>query len=195
MGARAVSGAALLAFAFLVPCLVPCLAAAQNAPTPGQNDSDDDQPVPVPAPPPTVFVPAPPPVKITIRILDSKTGAPIKPTNLIIHIDHKDEPYNEGLKLNDDYTSTALVPADAKVLSVEGAYASSMESYVNCDTDTGKDGGALKWYSIADILKTGLVTSNLCFRGKYQNKLKVSTVPGEFVFFVRTHNWHDGLAD
>jgi hypothetical protein len=192
-GAQATRGAVLIACALLLPHL----AAAQNVPTPVQPDSDDQtapvQPAPAPA------RPAPPPAKpgptVTIRILDGKTGQPINPSNLLIHLDHRDEPSNEGLKVNGDYTSTAVLPPGGKLLAVEGAYNASMEVYVNCDTDTGKDSGTLKWYSIADILKTGIVTDNLCYRGKYQRKFKVSPVPGEFVFFVRTHSWHEGITD
>jgi hypothetical protein len=131
---------------------------------------------------------------ITIRILDGKSGEPIKPTNLLIRVNHVEEPDNEGLKLNDDYTATAVLPPGATLLSVQGAYDSSTQVYVNCDTDTGKEGGELKWYSIADILKTGIVTTNLCYKGRYQHKLNISPVPGEFVFFVRTNSWHDALA-
>ena len=133
---------------------------------------------------------------VSIRILDAKTGTPISPSNLLIHVDHRDEPFNEGLKLNGVDPATAVLPPGATLLAVEGAYNGSTEVYVNCDTDTGKDStGTLKWYSIADILKTGIVTANLCYRGKYQHKLNISPVPGEFVFFVRTHSWHEGITD
>ncbi|MFZ0301739.1 MAG: hypothetical protein WAL75_03600 [Terracidiphilus sp.] len=132
---------------------------------------------------------------ITIRILDGKTGQPINPTNLIIRVDRKDEPNNEGLKLNGADPATALLPQNATVLSVQGSYSDSMEVYINCDVDAGKDSTALKWYSIADILKTGMVTPDLCFKGKFHNKFNIVPKPGEFVFFVRTHNWHDVLVD
>jgi len=196
-GAQAVRGAVLIACALFLPCV----AAAQNAPTPGQTDANDDEqtapasarPAPAPVQPaPAAIQPGP---TITIRVLDSKTGQPLRPTNLLIHINHNDEPRNDGLKLNDDFTSTAVLPLDAKVLSIEGAYDQSTLVYINCDTDTGRDGGMLKWYSIAEIVKTGIVTDNLCYKGKYQHKLKVSPVPGEFVFYVRTHNWHEGITD
>lgn len=195
-GAQATRGAVLIACALLLPGL----ATAQNAPSPAQTDSDDQQTAPAPAqtapaPAQTAPVAAQTGPTVTIRILDSKTGEPIRPTNFIIRVDRKDEPFNEGLKLNDDYTATAVLPPGVTLLSVQGAYNGSMEVYVNCDTDTGKDGGPLKWYSIADVLKTGIVTSNLCYRGKYLHKLNVSAVPGEFVFFVRQHNWHEGIAD
>lgn len=191
---QAIRGAILIGCALLFSSL----AAAQAVPTPAQTNSDDDQAVPVPAPAaPVPPAPAPKPgPTVTIRILDSKTGTPINPSNLLIHVDHRDEPFNEGLKLHGTDPATAVLPAGATTFAVEGAYNASMDVYVNCDTDTGKDAtGTLKWYSIADILKTGIVTDNLCYKSKYQHRLNISPVPGEFVFFVRTHNWHEQISE
>jgi hypothetical protein len=181
--------------AIFVACvlLLPCLATAQNVPTPAQTDPDDAQPAPAPVQSAPVAAQTGP--TITIRILDSKTGDPINPSNLLIRVDHRDEPFNEGLKLNGSDPATAVLPPSATTLSVQGAYSSSMEVYINCDTDIGKDTGTLKWYSIADIVKTGIVTQNLCYKGKYQHRLNISPVPGEFLFFVRTHNWHEKITD
>lgn len=194
-GAQATRGAILVACALLLSGL----AAGQAPPSPAQTDPDATQTAPAPAQPPPAARPAPvaaqPGPTIIIRILDGKTGEPIRPTNLLIRVDRRDEPSNEGLKVNDDYTSTAVLPPGATLLSVQGSYSSGMEFYVNCDTDIGKDGGTLKWYPVADILKTGIVTTNFCYRGKYQHKVNVSPVPGEFVFFVRSHNWHEGITD
>jgi len=144
--------------------LLPCLLAAQTGPT------------------------------VTIRILDGKTGDPIAPSNLIIRVDRKDQYHNEGLKLNGDQPATALLPAGALLLSVEGTYNASMDIYLNCDSDMRRDGGALQWYSIADILKTGVVAPDLCYKGKYEHKLHIAAKPGEFVFFVRTHGWRDVMS-
>jgi hypothetical protein len=44
-------------------------------------------------------------------------------------------------------------------------------------------------------MKTGVVTPNLCFKGKFQNSFKVTAKPGEFVFFVRGRNWRNVLSD
>ncbi len=132
---------------------------------------------------------------ITIRILDGKTGEPINPSNLLIRVDRKDEPNNEGLKLNGADPATAVLPPSATLLSVQGAYNASMDVYINCDADAGKDNTVLKWYSIADILKTGVVAPDLCYKGKYQHKFNIAAKPGEFVFFVRTHSWRDILSD
>jgi hypothetical protein len=189
--ALAIRGAVLIACALLLPGLI----AAQSTPT--QTDSDDDDaPVPVRAAPAPAPVPvAKPGPTITIRILDAKTGDPINPSNLLIHVDRRDEPFNEGLKLNGSDPATAVLPFGATLFSVEGAYNSSTEVYVNCDTDSGKESGTLKWYSVADIMKTGVVTENICYKGKYQHRLKISPVPGEFVFFVRTHSWHEQITN
>jgi hypothetical protein len=201
--AQTTRGAILIAGALLLSGLATAQAPptpAQTDPDAAQTDPDASQTAPVPAQPAPAARPAPAaaqpaPITVIIRILDGKTGEPIRPSNLLIRINHRDELFNEGLKLNDNYTSTAALPPNATLLSVEGSYDSSTEVYVNCDSDTGKDGGILMWYSIADILKTGIVTTNLCYRGKYQHKLNVSPVPGEFVFFVRAHNWHEGITD
>jgi hypothetical protein len=132
---------------------------------------------------------------ITIRILDGKTGEPINPTNLLIRVDHKDEPYNEGLKLNGADPATAVLPPSATLLSVQGAYSESMDLYVNCDADMGKSEGPLRWYLIADILKTGMVAPDQCYKGRYAGRMHITVKPGEFVFFVRTHNWHELLSE
>jgi len=191
-GAQATGGAILIACALFLPCL----AAAQNVPDPGQTDPDDAAPAaPAPVKQPAPVVAAQPGPTVTIRILDGKTGQPINPSNLMIRVDHKDQLFNEALTLNGADPATAVLPLSAKVLSVEGSYDSSTEIYVNCDADTGKDGGTLKWYSIADIMKTGVVTPNLCFKGKFQNSFKVTAKPGEFVFFVRGRNWRNVLSD
>ena len=83
------------------------------------------------------------------------------------------------------------VPVSFRDLTLEGSAASSarpIDGLYRYST-------ALKWYSIADILKTGMVTPDLCFKGKFHNKFNIVPKPGEFVFFVRTHNWHDVLVD
>jgi hypothetical protein len=195
-GVQATLGAILLASAFLLPCV----AAAQNPPIPAQTDPDDEQTAPAPAkaapaPAQTAPVVAQTGPTVTIRILDAKTGDPINPSNLLVHVDHKDEPFNEGLKLNGSDPATAVLPPTATLLAIEGAYDSSTQVFINCDTDSGKDSGTLKWYSIAEIMKTGVVTQNVCYKGKYQHRLNISPVPGEFVFFVRTHNWHEKITD
>ena len=130
---------------------------------------------------------------VTIRILDGKTGEPLHPSNFLVRIDHRDEPYNETLKLNDDGSATVVLPESATSISIQGAYNASTELYLNCDADAARDGGMPLWYSIADIMKSGTVTPNLCFKRKYENRFKPAPKPGEFIFFARTPSWHEGV--
>jgi len=132
---------------------------------------------------------------ITIRILDGKTGEPISPSNFILRFNHRDEPDNTGLVFNGGEVATATLPANATVISVEGSYGSNTtEVYINCDSDTARDPGVTQWYSIADILKSGMVTPNHCYKDKYEHRFSIAPKPGEFVFYVRTHNWHEIIA-
>lgn len=129
---------------------------------------------------------------ITIRILDGRTGEPLNPSNFIIRFDRVDEPNNEGLKFDGGETATDTPPASATVISVEGSYGSnSTEVYINCDSDTARNNGVVQWYSLADILKNGLVAPNHCYGNKYEHRFKIAPKPGEFVFYARTQNWHD----
>ena len=130
---------------------------------------------------------------LTFMILDGKTGEPLHPSNYLVRIDHRDEPYNETLKLNDDGTATVVLPPGAASISIQGSYDASTQFYVNCDVDTAREGGTPKWYAIADIVKSGMVTPDLCYKGKYEHRYAIAPKPGQFVFFVRTISWHDGV--
>jgi hypothetical protein len=129
---------------------------------------------------------------ITIRILDGRTGEPLNPSNFIVRFNRIDEPNNEGLRFNGGETATDTPPAGATVISIEGSYgSSSTEVYINCDSDTARYAGVVQWYSLADILKSGLVAPNHCYGNKYEHRFSIAPKPGEFVFYARTHNWHD----
>jgi hypothetical protein len=132
---------------------------------------------------------------ITILMLDGKTGRPITPTNLLVRIDHLNAVHNDWLTINDDGTGLVTVPLRASFLSVQGAYESSMEIYVNCDASMEKDTSTLHWYSVPDILKTGVAMPNECYKGKYAEATHVTPKPGEFVLFVRKSSWHEVPAD
>ncbi|HTW81189.1 MAG TPA: hypothetical protein VME23_16690 [Terracidiphilus sp.] len=131
---------------------------------------------------------------ISIRILDGRTGEPVKPSNLLIRVDHKDDLQNTGLTLNGDQPATAVLPADAKLLSVQGTYNASIDIFLSCDSNEGRTQGPLQWYSIADIIKTGVIAPDQCYKGRYAKNLHVTAKPGEFVFFVRTHGWRDVMS-
>jgi len=76
-------------------------------------------------------------------------------------------------------------PSGATFLGVQGAYHKSLDLYINCDAAMEKDTSTLHWYSISDILSTGVAASNECYKGKYADATHVTPKPGQFVFFVR----------
>ncbi len=128
---------------------------------------------------------------ITILMLDGRTGKPIVPSNFIIRVDHFNAVHNEWLKLNDDGTGEVTFPSGASFLSVQGTYESSMEIYVNCDASMEKDTGTLHWYSVLDILNSGVAAPNECYKGKYAEATHVTPKPGQFILYVRKNNWHE----
>jgi len=124
---------------------------------------------------------------IHIRLLDGKTGLPVKASNYLVRIDHHDTAHNEWVKINDDGTVDVTLPSDARELSVKATYDMSTETYINCEIAKESDKQRDTWYPIAQILKTGVVAPNECSPTQYTAK------PGEFVFFVRKRNWLEQL--
>ena len=122
---------------------------------------------------------------IHIRLLDGKTGLPVKASNYLVRIDHHDTAHNEWVKINDDGTVDVTLPSDARELSVKATYDMSTETYINCEIAKESDKQRDTWYPIAQILKTGVVAPNECSQTHYTAK------PGEFVFFVRKLNWRE----
>jgi hypothetical protein len=126
---------------------------------------------------------------IVVRVLDGKTGLPVSPTNLMVRINEQQTPRSDGVRLLDDGTAEVTLPANAAVISVQAAYDSSMEIYINCDAAKEKDTSTEHWYHVAEILSSGVVAPNECGREKNFGKIKATAKPGEFVFFVRRRNW------
>lgn len=122
---------------------------------------------------------------IHIRLLDGKTGLPVRADNFMVRIDHHDTAHNEWVKINDDGTVTATLPADAKELSVKATYNMDMETYINCDAAKENDKERNIWYPIDVIMKSGMVAPNECSKTNYTAK------PGEFIFFVKKRSWRD----
>ena len=132
---------------------------------------------------------------ITILMLDGKTGKPIVPSNFIVRFDHRNEVHNDSVAVDDEGVARVLVPAGTKYLSVQGTYNSSMEIYVNCDAAMEKDISTIHWYSVPDILASGVAMPNECYKGKYAEATRMIPKPGMFVFFVRKNNWHEMPPD
>ena len=130
------------------------------------------------------------PATISIRMYDARTGHQIPPSNFLVRLNHTEDVHNESLHIDDDGTGQITVPAGTSFLYVEGTYDNSMEIYFNCDAGMEKDDHRRHWYSVADILSTGVIAPNECFKGKYERP-RLPVKPGEFLFYVRQHNWRD----
>lgn len=139
---------------------------------------------------------------ITVRMLDSRSGKLISTSDFLVQINHQKEQHANWVTVNEDGTGKLALPPEATEISVHGMYDSSMSIYVNCDSEKGKgileNQGLLQttvlpdhWYSIADILASGIVADNGCLKKKEADKQKVEAKPGEFVFFVRKRNWRE----
>jgi len=120
---------------------------------------------------------------IHIRLLDGKTGLPVKASNYLVRIDHHDTAHNEWTHINDDGTVLVTLPPDAREIAVKATYDLAMQTYINCDVAKESDKERDIWYPLALILKSGVVAPNECSPTHYTAK------PGEFVFFVRKRNW------
>jgi hypothetical protein len=132
---------------------------------------------------------------VTIIMVDGKTGKPIKPANYIIRFDYHDATRNEVLHLDDEGVGTVYVPTEASMISVQGTYRASMDIYINCDADMQKDNSTLHWYNIGDIVTSGTVAPNECYKGKYAEATRLGPKPGTFIFYVRAAGWRDLHSD
>ena len=135
----------------------------------------------------------PQPRILTVIMVDGKTGKTITPNNFVIRFNHLNAIRNETLTLNDDGTGKLKIPANATHLSVQGTYHNSVDLYINCDAGMEKDTSTLHWYSIDEIMNTGISAPNECFKGKYAKTSAIPAAPGEFIFYVREIGWHEDL--
>jgi hypothetical protein len=122
---------------------------------------------------------------IHIRLLDGKTGLPLKASNYLVRIDHHDTPHNDWVQMDDDGTVTVTLPSDAREIAVKATYDFSTQTYINCDAAKETDKERDLWYPLAQILQSGVVAPNECSLTHYTAK------PGEFVFFVRKRTWRE----
>lgn len=132
---------------------------------------------------------------ITIRMFDARTARPIMPSNLLVRLDHNDDIRSQTLHIDDQGVGTVTVPSSAAFLSVQGTFNDGMEIFINCDAGMERNSSALHWYAIADILSTGVIAPNECYKGKYERNPRVPLRPGEFDFFVRKTSMKDQIVD
>ncbi len=121
---------------------------------------------------------------------DARSGRQLKPDNFLVRLNHQDDLHNETLRIDDEGTGQITVPAGTSFLSVEGTFDNSMEIYINCDTGKEKNDRRRHWYSIQEILNTGVIAPNECFNGRYERP-RIAVKPGEFLFYARQRNWRD----
>jgi hypothetical protein len=137
---------------------------------------------------------------ITIRMIDSANGRQISTTDFLVQINHeKSEHANWVQQKESDGPVEVAVPPEATEIQIRGKYDNSMSLYVNCDTELERKaarGGEVPdhWYSVADILAKGIVAPDAC-KSKETGKQDYIAKPGEFVFFVRKHNWKEAGQD
>jgi hypothetical protein len=106
----------------------------------------------------------------------------------MVRINHEETVHANWVVQNEDGTGTLTLPLDASILTIQGTYDSSMEVYLNCDAGA-KTETSDHWYTVSDILATGVVAPNGC------GKQKAAAKPGEFVFYVRRQNWRELMKE
>lgn len=132
---------------------------------------------------------------ITIRMLDGKTHKLVAASGYLVRVDHARTVHADWVAPNEDGTGKLTVPRDATVLSMQGTYDHSMQTYVNCDSAADKANPDDRWYAVSDILATGVAAPNGCEKPNDTAKFKAAVKPGEFVFFVRKPSWREQIRE
>jgi hypothetical protein len=135
---------------------------------------------------------------ITIRMLDNKTGQQITTSEFQISfqtlpdlskIPGLDHYWMEGGERHGILT----IPFEPGTVSiaVHSSYRIGFAnwSYVNCDCVRDRGPYQEHWYSISEILASGIAAPNRC------NKRKVIAKPGEFIFFVRPMTFWEKMRE
>ncbi len=122
---------------------------------------------------------------IGIRMLDSKTGQPITTSELQVWVSTSLTPGQTGgrpprwIRPDADGEGTMTLPPDPSLITVHAQYGKAGWGYVNCDRLEDRGPFREHWYSVSEILSTGIAAPNYC------SKQKAIAKPGEFIFFVR----------
>lgn len=128
---------------------------------------------------------------ITLRLLDGRTGKLVTATGILVRSNHQPADHGDWTKTNEDGTVALNVPKDASVILVHATYENSTVYYINCDGPKAMSTPAELWYSVADIMTTGVVAANGCVKSKDADKVKAAAKPGELVLYVRQLNWRE----
>ncbi len=128
---------------------------------------------------------------ITIRVFDGKTGEQIMPSNIEVILDRRKSSRSEWIKQNDDGSATVVMPPGSQEIMVRTTYDNSTDYYINCDSAKERNTSVAHWYSISEILTTGVVMADECVKPKVADRVKVQPKAGEFDMFVRRRNWRE----
>ena len=122
---------------------------------------------------------------ITVRMMDSKTGQPITTSEIEVRIRVPATSSQANgvppvyVRPNKNGVGSATSPTNASDIRVYASYGAANWGFVNCDSVQDRGSSKEHWYSISEILTTGIAAPNFC------DKRKITVNPGEFVFFVR----------
>jgi hypothetical protein len=117
---------------------------------------------------------------ITIRLVDSKTGSPVIQDNLKLQVWINHNTRDHGISLQQDKTGEASLAITEEMRSILILVPQAKDGWCLVNCDSVKDHPYVAhWYSVADILKSGVVEPNHC------NNRKTVAKPGEIVIFIR----------
>jgi hypothetical protein len=128
-------------------------------------------------------------------MLSNKTGKLIETSHFLIRVDREQTVHANWVTQNEDGTGKLTLPQNASLLLVQATFDSAELVYINCDSATGKGPPVERWYSIAEILLTGIAVPDSCRSAKEAAKFKTVAKPGELVFFVRQRNWEEEFKE
>jgi hypothetical protein len=167
-----------------------CILLACFALAPASRAQDDDDR-------PEKAVPGP--RTITVRVIDADTGKPLSHAKIAIWVDpemklgHDTDDFKISplhrhvLNAGDDGEALFNVPADVMMFNAHAATGPPIWNYLSCDAVKLKKTDKDPEYRFEDVFATGIAAPNFC------NTRTATTKPKEFVFFVRSLSFKQGM--
>ena len=127
---------------------------------------------------------------IKIRMLDSKTGQPITTSEIEVRVRTSPSSVQAVgtppiyIRPAKEEATFPMAVSDIRVFARDGVW-----GYVNCDSVKDQRPWPEHWYSISDILRSGIAAPNRC------NKRTVIAKAGEFIFFVRPMTFWEKMKE
>jgi hypothetical protein len=126
---------------------------------------------------------------ITLQILDSRTARPLEASNFLVRINHQTTDHADWVRQPEGGAAKLTLPTGAQIVSIHATYDSAMLIYANCDSVHDGKEPQEHWYSVAEVLASGVTAPNGCGRKTKTPK------PGEFIFFARKRNFSEQLRE